>query len=119
MDGQSALCLEDVVEELIATAEAPTVRLLPGYDQWVLGPGTSDTNIVPAAWRSVVSAGANILLIDGRVGGTWSASNDRVTVKRFEEAGSPSSDALEGEVARLGTILDRSLRLEVERATPG
>ncbi len=118
VDGQPALCLADVVEELLATGEGSAVRLLPGYDQWVLGPGTSDTNIVPAAWRSVISAGANILLIRGRVGGTWSASDDRVTVKRFEGAESPSSDALEGEVARLATILDRSLRLEVERATP-
>ena len=31
------------------------MRLLPGYDQWVLGPGTADAHVVPPARRTLVS----------------------------------------------------------------
>ncbi len=114
IEAEPALALANTVDELTATAEASTVRLLAGYDQWVLGPGTSDVKIVPTAHRSVVSAGANIVLIGGRVSGTWVAADDRVTVRWFEDTDLPSADAVEREVARLATILDRFLRLEVE-----
>jgi hypothetical protein len=42
IDGESAYVLREDLEELAATPATTAVRLLPGYDQWVLGPGTAD-----------------------------------------------------------------------------
>ena len=42
IDGESAYVLREDLDELAATPPTTAVRLLPGYDQWVLGPGTAD-----------------------------------------------------------------------------
>ena len=86
------------------------MRLLPGYDQWVLGPGTADAHVVPPARRALVSRQANIVIAGGVVSGTWSLTDDQVVAAWFAEAGPPPQEALADEVARLATILDRPLR---------
>src|SRR5690606_13787773 len=103
-------------EELTATPPTTAVRLLPGYDQWVLGPGTADAHVVPPARRALVSRGANLVVAGGVVSGTWSLTDDRVVVAWFAEAGPPPQDAVAAEVARLGAILDRPLRSTVQTA---
>jgi hypothetical protein len=92
------------------------VRLLPGYDQWVLGPGTADAHVVPPAQRSLVSRQANIVIAGGVVSGTWSLTGDQVLVAWFGEAGPPAPEVLAEEVPRLGTILDRPVRPTVQLA---
>src|SRR6266702_15125 len=47
IDGQSAYLLREDLEELATTPTTTAVRLLPRYDQWVLGPGTADAHVVP------------------------------------------------------------------------
>jgi hypothetical protein len=89
------------------------VRLLPGYDQWVLGPGTADAHIVPPARRTLVSRNANIVIAGGVVSGTWSHTDDQVVTAWFIEAGPPPLEALAEEVARLATILDRPVQSTV------
>ena len=49
INGQSARVLREDLEELAATPATSAVRLLPRYDQWVLGPGTADAHVVPPA----------------------------------------------------------------------
>jgi hypothetical protein len=85
-------------------------RLLPGYDQWVLGPGTADAHVVPPARRTLVSRQANIVVVGGVVSGTWSLTDDQVVVAWFAEAGAAPHEALAEEVARLATILGRTLQ---------
>jgi hypothetical protein len=109
VDGDSAYVLSEDLDELAATAATRAVRLLPGYDQWVLGPGTADAHIVPPARRKLVSRNANLVLAGGVVAGTWSVRGDRAEVSWFAEAGRPPRTALGAEVARLGTILGRPL----------
>jgi hypothetical protein len=92
------------------------VRLLPGYDQWVLGPGTADAHVVPPARRTLVSRGANIVIAGGVVSGTWSVTGDQVVAAWFAEAGPPAREALAEEVARLAAILDRPLHSTVQTA---
>ncbi|MGH3479516.1 MAG: DNA glycosylase AlkZ-like family protein, partial [Nocardioidaceae bacterium] len=46
IDGGPAYILREDLEELAATPATTAVRLLPGYDQWVLGPGTADAHVV-------------------------------------------------------------------------
>jgi hypothetical protein len=114
IDGESAYILREDLEELAATAATTAVRLLPGYDQWVLGPGTADAHIVPPGKRALVSRGANIVIIGGVVSGMWSLSRDRVAIAWFAEGGPPPAEALAEEVARLATILDRPLQSSVQ-----
>jgi hypothetical protein len=116
LDGESAYVLREDLEELAATPATTAVRLLPGYDQWVLGPGTADAHIVPPARRTLVSRQANLVIVGGVVSGTWSLTDDHIIVAWFAEAGPPSREALGAEVARLATILDRPLHTAVEIA---
>jgi hypothetical protein len=110
VDGQPAHILRQDLDELSATAPTTAVRLLPAYDQWVLGPGTADAHVVPPAERAPISRGANIVIAGGVVSGTWSLSGDEVAVRWFADAKEPARESLAAEVSRLGTILDRPLR---------
>ena len=116
IDGEPAYVLREDLEELAATPPATAVRLLPGYDQWVLGPGTSDAHVVPPARRRLVSRQANIVIAGGVVSGTWSLTDDEVVAAWFAEAGPPPTEALAAEVARLATILGRPLQPIVQTA---
>jgi len=109
VDGAASFALAEDVDELLGTEPTSTVRLLPAYDQWVLGPGTADPTIVPPGQRAVVSRGANLVVAGGVVVGTWSVRQDHLTVTFFADAGRPSSDALDEGIARLGASLPRPL----------
>jgi hypothetical protein len=116
VDGESTYVLREDLEELASTTATNATRLLPGYDQWVLGPGTADAHIVPPARRPLVSRRANIVIVGGVVSGTWSLTDDQVAVTWFIEAAPPAREALAGEVLRLATILDRPLQWTVQTA---
>jgi hypothetical protein len=116
VDGEAAYILRENLEDLIATPASAAVRLLPGYDQWVLGPGTADVHVVPPARRALVSRQANIVIAGGVVSGTWTLTDDQVDVTWFTEAGQPPRDALAEEAARLATLLDRPLQPTVQTA---
>ena len=110
IDGERAYVLREDLDELAATPATGAVRLLPGYDQWVLGPGTADAHVVPPARRPLVSRQANLVVAGGVVAGTWSATGDELVTTWFAEAGPPPRHALAEEIARLATILGRPLR---------
>ena len=116
IDGESAHILREDLEELAATPTTTAVRLLPGYDQWVLGPGTADAHIVPVGRRTPVSRGANVVIVGGVVSGTWSLTHDRVAVAWFAESGPPPGEALAEEIARLAATLDRPLEWSLQTA---
>ena len=116
VDGESTYVLREHLEELAATSATTAIRLLPGYDQWVLGPGTADAHVVAPARRTLVSRQANVVIAGGRVSGTWSLTDDQVVVAWFREAAPPAHEALEGEVFRLGTILKRRLQATIQMA---
>ena len=106
--GDPAHIMRDDLADLASTSPTSAVRLLPGFDQWLFGPGTADPNIVPPSKRALVSRGANVVLVGGVVSGTWSVARDRVAVDWF--AGRPrDADAIADEVARLAAILGRPL----------
>lgn len=107
VDGEAAFVLDEDVDELSATAPTDAVRLLPGHDQWVVGPGTKDPHVVPPARRTPVTRKANLVIAAGVVAGTWTATADGVGVTWFAERGTPPRQALDEEVARLAGILGR------------
>ncbi|MGH2489162.1 MAG: winged helix DNA-binding domain-containing protein, partial [Candidatus Limnocylindria bacterium] len=53
--GEPAHVLAEDLDELVSTRPTRAVRLLPGFDQYVLGPGTADGHVVPGARRAAVS----------------------------------------------------------------
>ena len=118
VEGERAYVLSEDVAELAATPPSKTVRLLPGFDQYVLGPGTGDGHVVPTSRRSHVSRQAGwispVVVAGGVVCGTWDLPGERVRVAWFGEAGRPPRAALLAEVARLSSILRRDLEPAVD-----
>jgi len=115
IDGESAFVMREDLQDLAETAVTDAVRLLPGHDQWLLGPSTADAHIVPPAKRALVSRGASVVIVGGVVSGTWSLAHDTVAIGWFAD-GQPPTKALAEEVARLATILDRPLDPSIDMA---
>jgi hypothetical protein len=109
VDGEPRLVLREDVDELAAARPTNAVRLLPKYDQWVLGPGTADVHVVPAAARSEVSRGANIVVAGGVVAGTWRLTGDAVVTSWPADAAACAPEHLDHEVGRLARIVGRPL----------
>lgn len=120
VDGVRAHVLAEHLDELAAARPTHAVRLLPAFDQYVLGPGTEDGHVVPAARRAAVSKQSGwispIVVAGGVVCGTWELDGDRLRVAWFREAGRLPRNALEAEAARLSSILDRGLRTAISLA---
>jgi hypothetical protein len=114
VDRSPMLQLREHLDSLAAAEPAPDeIVLLPGYDQWVLGPGTADPRIVPAAHRPAVTRGANLALRAGQVAGTWKIDRETLTVSWFPEAGRPPRAQVGTEVERLAGLLDRDLTMTI------
>lgn len=111
VEGAPAMVRREDVDELASTTASTAVRLLPSFDQWVLGPGTADAHVVPPAHRAVVSRGAAVVTAGGVVAGTWTVAGDELRVSVLDGVPAPSGDALTTEAGRLGPLLGRELRL--------
>jgi len=103
VDGEPLVVLREDLDELVASEPSSSVRLLPRYDQWVLGPGTADARVVPPEHRAVVTRGANVVLVGGVVGGTWSTVGDEVRIDWFPGS-TADREAVDDEVRRLAAI---------------
>ena len=113
IEGDRALVLRDDLDELEAARASTAVRLLPGRDPWVMGPGTDDRRVVPPRRRGLVSGSANLVLARGVVAGTWSIRDGRLGVTWFGESGGVPRTALDEETGRLSSFLGQSLDLSV------
>lgn len=118
--GERAFVLAEDLDELVSTKPTRALRLLPGFDQFVMGPGTDDGHVTPARRRTAVSKQSGwispVVIAGGVARGTWGFEGDRARVTWFKEAGAVPRTALRAEVKRLSTIVDRELRLEVAGA---
>ena len=113
IEGDAAHVMREDLDELHATSPTDALRLLPAFDQWVMGPGSADGHIVPPARRGLVSRQAALVVAGGVVAGTWVLKGEGLTVSWFGESGPVPRERLEREMARLGEILGRELDLEV------
>jgi hypothetical protein len=100
VDGERALVQAEDVDELAAVQATRAVRLLPGFDQYVLGPGTADAHVISAARRRRVSKQsgwiASVVVAGGVVTGTWELAGEQVRIAWFEEAGRPPRIGMKG-----------------------
>ncbi len=122
IDGEPAHLLRDDLDELASTPATTAVRLLPGFDQWVLGPGTLDRHVLPPARRKQVSRQAGwiapIVVVGGVISGTWAVTDDQVVVDWFGEIGPVPRRRLGDEVDRVAATLGRTLRLTIRTMSP-
>jgi hypothetical protein len=120
VDGERAYVLAEDLDELASARPTRAVRLLPGFDQYVMGPGTADGHVVPTARRAAVSKQSGwispVVVAGGVVCGTWELDGEQVRIAWFSEAGRPPRKALDSEVARLSSILDRDVRPAIKPA---
>ena len=118
VDGQAAYARTEDADSLASAKPSKQLRLLGGFDQWVLGPGTDDARVVPAKRRSAVSRTAGwispVVVLGGVVSGTWEMKRDEVTVTWFKEAGKSPAKQIDAEVKRLAGVLDQDLKVRVE-----
>jgi hypothetical protein len=113
VEGTSAYLLADDADDLAATdADAgdieSLVTLLPGFDQYVLGPGTGATEIIDAKHRKDVSRAGGwispVVIAGGRVAGTWQLDGTEVDVSLFDDAPKIPAKALAAATTRLGKV---------------
>ena len=114
--GEDLLLFADHADDVASTAVSPTVRLLPAADPWVMGPGTADAHVVPPAHRQPVTRGANLVLANGVVAGTWTRKAGTLTVAWFGGSDPPDQDLLGEEASRLAAVLGTELDLSVTTA---
>lgn len=117
VEGDRAFVRTDDLDELASTRPTKALRLLGGFDQFVLGPGTKDGHVVPAARRSAVSKQSGwispVVVNGGVVCGTWDLTKEGLGMSWFAEAGRIPQKAIAAEVERLSLILGRDLPLQM------
>ena len=102
--------------------DAPTVRLLPAFDTYLLGYWERDLGVSDELARRVHPGGGIIrptLMIDGRAAGVWARKRTRwgiaVTVSPFEDLPPEIHPALEEEAGDVGRFLGADAGLSIER----
>ncbi|MGW6277924.1 DNA glycosylase AlkZ-like family protein [Kribbella sp. NPDC055071] len=111
VDGEPMLHAKQHLDALAQQPVTKAVTLLPGYDQWVLGPGTADARVVPAKHRAEITRGAGLVLTGGVLTGTWTTRKDTLTISWFPRSTDTPPTELESAVNRLATLLGRNLHL--------
>lgn len=105
--------LEDL-QEKAAVRQAPEVRLLPRFDNYLLGYASRSLVVEPRHARRIHPGGGILhatLLVDGRAAGVWKTVLRRgvleVQVDAFGELPEPALAPLDSEVADLGSFLGK------------
>ena len=119
--GGEALMLKAQLEALDAAPDEPVVRLLPRYDNYLLGYENRAFMVAEAHAKQVHPGGGLIracLLSDGVARANWKlekrSQRVRVMVSPFESLSARESARLEVEVAALGAFLNKSAELQIE-----
>ena len=107
--GDRRWALAEHADELAGVRPATHVVLLPGKDDWVMGPGTKDTWVVPGGQRPAMTRGANPVVVDGVVMGMWRIDGDVVDVTCRLDG--EARGAAAAEVSRLASLLGSGLSL--------
>jgi hypothetical protein len=108
VDGQTAYARTADVDDIATAGPIPPVRLLPAFDQFVLGPGTRDETVIAPERRPLISRTGGwispVVVAGGRVAGTWESTDNGITVTLFAEAGPVPRDELATEAGHVARI---------------
>lgn len=119
LDGRTAWLLREHVAEATAAEPAGVVRLLPGFDQYVVNASPHLAQITPGAVRGRIFRPQGwispVLFVDGRLEGVWrhERKGRRLLVRIEPFVGLPARvhKAAELEAERLATFLGGALEL--------
>lgn len=97
------------------------IRLLPYFDPYIVGSHPRESLFPGAVAGRALSGGQAgvfpVMLVDGAVGGVWhqrrAGSRLSITVEPFTRLGSHATRQLEGQVSRLGQILEATPTLTI------
>jgi hypothetical protein len=113
VDGQAGFARAADVAGIAAAEPLDGVRLLPAFDQYVLGPGTRDPMIIDPARRAAVSRAAGwiapVVLAGGRVAGTWDLDGAQLTVTLLPEAPHVTAADLKAEAGWIAALTGTEL----------
>ena len=112
VEGTTAQVVRDDVDSLSRARPSDAVRFLPGHDQWVIGPGTKDTQVTPTDRRELMTRKANPVVLGGVVCGTWAVKGDELIVTWLDGT-RPPRGAIETECERLAVIHGTDLSLRI------
>jgi hypothetical protein len=124
VEGTRGLVLDEDIDALRAVAPNHPARLMPGFDPFTNElPRRVDSVLTPAHHDAVHrTAGwvTPVVVIDGRIGGTWEIENrkngaDALLVAPFFRWRGGARKELEAEVDRVAAFLDRPLKIETVR----
>jgi hypothetical protein len=105
VDGTTGYLRVEDLDDLAGLRPRTVIRLLPAFDQFVLGPGTADPNVLPVEHRWQVSRAAGwiapVIVRNGRVIGTWSADGGQIQLSQFNPTVALERSLLDPEVSRL------------------
>ncbi|GII66958.1 hypothetical protein Skr01_70430 [Sphaerisporangium krabiense] len=109
VEGERLWVRTEDADSLASAAPTDMLRLLPAFDQYVLGVGTDDTRVIPSAHRREVSRTSGwispVLVHAGKVTGVWENDEGALSVTLFPDAPKPDTTALETEATHLGALL--------------
>jgi winged helix DNA-binding protein len=114
-DSRHLLLAKDYEELIDSDPGGLSVRLLPGFDSYLLGHAIKDHLVEPANYKQVyrnqgwISA---VILVDGKVAGVWSYSGSRgrtaVDIRPFKKLSATVREKIEEEAASLAKFMDAS-----------
>jgi hypothetical protein len=111
VEGTPGYLMADDAGSLVDTDAAEPdalVCLLPGFDQYVLGPGTTADEILDPAHRKDVSRAGGwispVVVAAGRVAGVWELSDGEADVSLFEDAPEIPAKSLNTAAKRLAEV---------------
>ncbi|MCW2918412.1 MAG: hypothetical protein JWN52_6480 [Actinomycetia bacterium] len=111
VEGVQMHVLTEHLDELLTTEPTGTVRLVGGFDPYVLGAGTDATQVIPADRRSEVSRTGGwispVVLYGGRVAGVWEVEDGEIVVTPFEDI---PDGPLQAEIVRVVPLLSRAAK---------
>jgi hypothetical protein len=125
VEGERGWMLAADVADAAAAAPDGVVRLLPAFDHYTVAAPRGSDAVLPAAHRARVYRPQGwlspVLLVDGRMAGTWSHTTEggvvAVTIAPFARLDDGVRAAAEAEAERLARYLGGELRLGWEPAT--
>lgn len=96
-----AVVLASDLDDIRSTGPEESLQLLPGFDPWLMGPGTADSRIISEHRRSFATRGANLIVYNGVVTGAWKFAGGRIRTQWFDEAGPVPQSLLDEQVRKL------------------
>jgi hypothetical protein len=118
MDGVKAWTTVDGVDRSVRRPKAPVVRLLPGFDPFVLGGRRAGARpIAPEyqdlVWRKAAWVSA-VVVVDGEIAGVWEVKKKKdIEVRPFAPLSVEVGAAVEAEADRLAPFLGKGIRVAV------